>query len=291
MRPIAHALSIACLLGSTSWVTTGFAAELTPAVQPGSPPAATSSARLPKFRPAPAGAARPDAPQPGTTPTAPSRLPSTRAAAANHAVSNSVAGNSQVTRGAAPQPAVVKPAAAVAAAPSPSDTKSTAAKGSATPADVAPPRSLFGLKPKAAKPAELVWHHQPEAAIELAEESGKPLLVVFGGKRCSWCRKLEKETLADPQVARQLAEQFVPLHLDLAEHSTLGEQLGVEALPTTVILSPEGELLARNPGFLPAGKYRQLLQTGLAKLEKQAAAREIQQVSGELPLEKTSRNR
>lgn len=177
----------------------------------------------------------------------------------------------------------------------PSGTKSSAE--AAQPAKGAAPRSLFGFKPKAAKPAEapqpakLVWQTQPEAAAKLATESGKPLLVVFGGKRCSWCRKLEKETLADPQVARQLAEEYVPLHLDLAEHAALGERLGVEALPTTVILSPQGDLLAKNPGYLPAGKYRQLLETGLAKHEKQAAAREIQQVSGEVPLEKPTRKR
>jgi thioredoxin-related protein len=77
----------------------------------------------------------------------------------------------------------------------------------------------------------------------------------------------------------------------LAEHAALGERLGVEALPTTVILSPQGDLLAKNPGYLPAGKYRQLLETGLAKHEKQAAAREIQQVSGDVPLEKPTRKR
>jgi len=181
-----------------------------------------------------------------------------------------------------------------------SDAKPGKVKGSAEtaqPAKGAAPRSFFGLKPKAAKapeapePARLVWQTQPEAAAKLATETGKPLLVVFGGKRCSWCRKLEKETLADPQIVRQLADQYVPLHLGLAEHAALGERLGVEALPTTVILSPEGELLAKNPGYLPAGKYRQLLETGLAKHENQAAAREIQQVSGEVPLEKPTRKR
>jgi len=139
------------------------------------------------------------------------------------------------------------------------------------------------------KQAEVEWQHDPQEAFDLAEETGKPVLLVFGGKRCSWCRKLEKDTLADPKVAGLISESFVPLHVNVEDHPELGEALEVESFPTTFVLTSDGGVISTTPGYLPAAKYRKTLQQSLAKQAQSSS--KVRQASGEVPLEKPSKKR
>ncbi|HBH53588.1 MAG TPA: hypothetical protein DDY91_17010 [Planctomycetaceae bacterium] len=137
--------------------------------------------------------------------------------------------------------------------------------------------------------AEVQWLHDPQEAFDVAEETGRPVLLVFGGKRCSWCRKLEKDTLAEPKVASLISESFVPLHVNVEDHPELGEALEVESFPTSFVLTADGGVVSTTPGYLPAAKYRKALQQSLAK-QLQSSSK-VRQASGEVPLEKPSKKR
>jgi hypothetical protein len=141
----------------------------------------------------------------------------------------------------------------------------------------------------AERPAAVEWLHDPQEAFDQAEESGRPVLLVLGGKRCSWCRKLEKDTLADAKVSALISESFVPLHVNAEDQPELAEVLAVESYPTTIVLTPEGDVVSSTPGYLPAIKYRKALQQSLAKHAKSES--KVRQASGEVPLEKPSKRR
>ncbi len=145
-------------------------------------------------------------------------------------------------------------------------------------------------KASAEKADEVLWAKDPKSAYKMAQATGQPMLLVFSGKRCSWCRKLERETLADSKVVDLVNGKFIPLHIDVDEHPEISEALEVEGLPTTVVLTPDGEVLASASGFQPASKYQKTLKTALAKQEA-TGGREIQQVGGDVPLENPSKRR
>jgi thioredoxin-like negative regulator of GroEL len=103
------------------------------------------------------------------------------------------------------------------------------------------------------------WHSDLKEARKIAVAENKPILVVFGAEWCTYCKKLEKQTINNPSIAKFINENFVPVHLDFDKEPKVGQILEVQSLPCTVILSPDAELLGRINGYHTPGPYQQNL--------------------------------
>ena len=119
---------------------------------------------------------------------------------------------------------------------------------------------------------KIQWNHSLKEAHKLAVAQDKPLLIVFGASWCSYCHKLERETLGDKRIVAVVERDFIPVHLDFDRDATVAKILEVERLPCTVILSPQADLLLKHEGYAEYKEYQQTLQSALEKRE------EIQQV-------------
>jgi uncharacterized protein YyaL (SSP411 family) len=105
----------------------------------------------------------------------------------------------------------------------------------------------------------ITWQPDIFTAHKAALQDGKPMLLVFGAEWCGYCKKLEQTTLAHPELSKYINENFVPVHLDLDRDSRVAEILKVEALPCTVVISPQADLLDQFVGYLEApGYYKKL---------------------------------
>ncbi len=134
-------------------------------------------------------------------------------------------------------------------------------------------KSAEAAPPFAAPPTQKIrWNYSLKAAHKIAIEQDKPLLIVFGAGWCTFCHKLERETLGDKRITALVERNFIPVHLDFDRDAKIAKILDVERLPCTVILSPQADLLVKHEGYAQFKEYNQSLQTAL---EKQA---EIQQV-------------
>lgn len=109
------------------------------------------------------------------------------------------------------------------------------------------------------------WQTDFYKAHELALEQDKPLLVVFGASWCGYCHKMERETLADPKLSERIADEFVPVHLDLDRNKAIARALEVQSIPCAIVLSPNADLLGRQIGYASAEKFQQTLTTSLAQ--------------------------
>ncbi len=91
----------------------------------------------------------------------------------------------------------------------------------------------------APKAPAIRWLHDEQAAIALAQQSGKPILVDFFAEWCAACKELDAHTFSDPNVQREVAEQFVPLKVDATrstdEIDRLTDKYGVPGLPTVLM--------------------------------------------------------
>lgn len=122
------------------------------------------------------------------------------------------------------------------------------------------------------------WQKSLKTAQKLAVQQNKPIMIVFGASWCTYCHKLERETLAEKRTAAMIDREFIPVHLDFNKEEKVAKILEVERLPCVVILTPDADLLMKYEGFAAPKEFQ---ATMTAALEKRA---EIQQVRSETPV-------
>lgn len=104
------------------------------------------------------------------------------------------------------------------------------------------------------------WVYDLKSAHKQSLATGKPMLIVCGGPWCIYCKKLEKEVLSHPTIARYINKTFIAVHLDSEKDQRAVQILEVKSLPTTVILSPEADLLGSVEGFVKARDFASVLK-------------------------------
>lgn len=139
-----------------------------------------------------------------------------------------------------------------------------------------------------ATPAEtevpsIEWQTDLRVAHRLAVEQQRPLLVVVGATWCGPCRRLNDETFQHPDLSRYIDTYFVACHLDFDEDHEVVELLGIEAVPTSVVLSPRAELLGKFTGFSEPVPYYHSLYQAQEELIRLDAQRVVQPATATQP--------
>ena len=128
------------------------------------------------------------------------------------------------------------------------------------------PAKKVRLASSSQKVNTLKWSHDLKSAHAISVRTNRPMMVVFGADWCGFCKKMERTTFQDPQMVKYIESNFIPVHLDFDKDKKAAEVLGVKSLPTTVVLSPDVDLLGRYKGFADTEKkmskqLQQSLQT------------------------------
>lgn len=125
--------------------------------------------------------------------------------------------------------------------------------------------------------SKVKWQKSLKTAQKMALQQDKPIMIVFGASWCTFCHKLERETLGDRRTAAMIERDFIPVHLDFNKEEKVAKILEVERLPCTVVLTPQADLLLKFEGFAEPKEFQASLASAL---EKRA---EIMQVRSETP--------
>ncbi|WP_286233969.1 thioredoxin family protein [Thalassotalea sediminis] len=70
------------------------------------------------------------------------------------------------------------------------------------------------------------------AAIKLATDTERNILIEIGGNWCVWCQKMDVFLIKNPDVYRALHQQFVLLKINVSEHNDNNDFL--KSLPPVV---------------------------------------------------------
>ncbi|MFV8369066.1 thioredoxin family protein [Flavobacterium sp. LB2R40] len=99
----------------------------------------------------------------------------------------------------------------------------------------------------AAEAQELVWETNVNKAMEISNETKKPLLLFFTGSDwCGWCIRLQKEVLRTPEFAAWAKENVVLVELDYPrkalqtpeikkQNNELQMAFGIQGFPTIIL--------------------------------------------------------
>ena len=103
------------------------------------------------------------------------------------------------------------------------------------------------------------WHPWGPAALSLAGETDKPLLVSIGYSACHWCHVMERESFEDPETAALMNSLYVPIKVDREERpdvdqiymDTVVRLTGHGGWPLTCFCTPEGRPFYAGTYFPP----------------------------------------
>lgn len=111
---------------------------------------------------------------------------------------------------------------------------------------------LLNVSTSVAWSADIEWKQDLRAASQESGQTGRPLLLKFTADWCGYCRKMKAETFSDPRIVEHVTGCFVPVEVNADRNPKLMEAIGVEALPTTVIVSPELRVIRKFKGYQSA---------------------------------------
>lgn len=113
---------------------------------------------------------------------------------------------------------------------------------------------------------EIAWRHDYNEALQEAQKTKRPLLVKVSATWCTYCTKMQHETLNQETVISEVEENFVPLALDADRDQDLVRKFRVSTYPTTIVVAPDRTILRRMPGFQTQGQFMASLRGALQKL-------------------------
>ena len=152
------------------------------------------------------------------------------------------------------------------------------------------------------------WRPWNDAALQLARDSDKPILLSIGYSACHWCHVMERESFENEKIAARMNELFVCIKVDREERPDLDNiyQIAHQLLtgqgggwPLTIMLTPKmhtpffsgtyfpPEPRFGRPGFMqvladgekyyrdnhaPLGNYHQAFYKAFAQLGPQPSA-------------------
>lgn len=119
--------------------------------------------------------------------------------------------------------------------------------------------TLLTIFPSQSKASQIAWHDDMRTAIEMAERTGKPLLVQVTAKWCGYCHKMFDQTYSQSSVAEFVNSNFVCIKVDADRNPQVVQNLSVTSLPTTIIISTQLEVLKKLNGFQSAIAMNQQL--------------------------------
>lgn len=93
------------------------------------------------------------------------------------------------------------------------------------------------------------WQDWSDDVLRVAADERRPVLLSIVASWCRFCREMDATTYADPDVQAAISEHVIAVRVDKDLRPDIDARYGQGGWPTTVILSPEGEILAGGTFF------------------------------------------
>lgn len=128
------------------------------------------------------------------------------------------------------------------------------------------------LTPLTAMAAPTVKWKGWDNGLKDAKGSDRPVLVDVYTDWCGWCKRMDRDVYAQPEVQEYLSKRFVTVKInaeaDVAgtyegkayTSRSLAQRFRVNGFPTTIFLRSDGQHIANVPGYVPADRFLLLLK-------------------------------
>ncbi|MWV38764.1 DUF255 domain-containing protein [Natrialba sp. INN-245] len=104
------------------------------------------------------------------------------------------------------------------------------------------------------------WREWGQAAFDEAAEADVPALLSLTATWCDHCHEMDAETYAEPRIAANVNDSFVPIRVDVDRRPRVRDRYNMGGFPSTVFLAPDGRVLT-GAGYLGPDGMRQVLDS------------------------------
>jgi len=120
------------------------------------------------------------------------------------------------------------------------------------------------LRQHASDPVQ--WHAWGDEAFARAKKENKPVFLSAGYSTCHWCHEMQRESFADPEIAKLMNDAFVNILVDREERPDVDSVYiavtrtltGDAGWPNNVVLTPDGKPFFA-AAYIPKEKFRALI--------------------------------
>jgi uncharacterized protein YyaL (SSP411 family) len=111
-----------------------------------------------------------------------------------------------------------------------------------------------------ADPTKVEWREWGPEAFEAADRAGRPVLLALVTRWSAECRRMDRTTYADPRIAANVNDSFVPVRVDADRRPRIRERYNMGGFPSTVFVTPGGHILTGATFLGPEG-FRDILDS------------------------------
>jgi uncharacterized protein YyaL (SSP411 family) len=111
-----------------------------------------------------------------------------------------------------------------------------------------------------AERTKVEWREWGRGAFEAAQRDGKPVLLALVTPWSAECRGMDAATYAEPRIAANVNDSFVPVRVDADRRPRIRERYNMGGFPSTVFLTPRGRVLT-GATFLGPDGFRGILDS------------------------------
>ncbi len=104
------------------------------------------------------------------------------------------------------------------------------------------------------------WREWGQDAFDEASAEDVPVLLSLTATWCNHCHEMDAETYAEPRIAANVNDSFVPVRVDVDRRPRVRDRYNMGGFPSTVFLAPNGEVLT-GAGYLGPDGMRQVLDS------------------------------
>jgi YHS domain-containing protein len=128
--------------------------------------------------------------------------------------------------------------------------------------------ALGGLFPALARsdePESIAWRSDYGAALGEARAANRFLWIQFTGPWCPNCVRMERDSFPHAAVVEHSQTSFLPVQLRSDLNEQLATALGLSAIPATIIVAPNRDVIGFHQGYLGPLELDALMRDCLAR--------------------------
>ena len=118
---------------------------------------------------------------------------------------------------------------------------------------------LLPLNASSNEDVKIKWYKYNEG-IKLAKQQDKKVFIDFYADWCTFCKKMEKDTFTNADIANYLNQNFIPVKVFTEKDTKLSYKYGITGLPSFIFLDENTKRITKLPGFVSAKNLMPILE-------------------------------